>query len=675
MSPVKYRILSICLVVVAAFALLIIPSTALALNNNRIIDNTIFDNYNSMSAAKIDSFLNSKGDCISSSSGFRAINPIGYNENDGFIFGGPVTAGTVIYSASQAYEINPQVLLTTLQKEQGIVAPDGSVTCDTNTIAKSMGYGCPDTYTQHKYTGLNLYWRNGIKYSATTGGGICVNNSNKAGFSQQIIRAAWMLKYSRMRAEGNVDWAIIKGSWDNSDDLNATFSGYMTEGCLKRSKYESHCTDYDGYATIDGQSVHMDNGATAALYRYTPHFHGQELFTNIFTPWFGYTLVPLIFSRGYDVSTDKTGERAKIGIWLGKRPTANVTIPIFIYSPSNDRIVGGATTITITPTNFDWPEKNIVLIAGMDNQYLHGNVQNQLRFGRPTSNDPFYNNADLSAYNVPIIHQDSSNNPEVFRLYKSGLHYFTASPGERDSLIGSGWSDENAAFNYCYNGDQVVVRLVKDGLMRLAVKDSSAYQQAISDGFTVDQLLFTASTQGNTSVYWRFNPSTGNSLYTTSSSEGLAGGYIDKGEIFKTCSNDNQSVYRLYRQDDGDYFLTRSAYERDRAVNSLGYTYEGHSFYTCQTGGTESIYRLYNPTRRKHLYTSSSSEYNKAINNGGGWIADGVVFTLCINGTNPVYRLYKESIGKYLYTASATERDKAVASLGYANEGVIFTGQ
>lgn len=44
---------------------------------------------------------------------------------------------------------------------------------------------------------------------------------------------------------------------------------------------------YDGYTTIDGSSVHMDTGPTAALYWYTPHFSGNQHFVSIFESWFG----------------------------------------------------------------------------------------------------------------------------------------------------------------------------------------------------------------------------------------------------------------------------------------------------------------------------------------------------------------------------------------------------
>lgn len=279
----RYIAISLCLIFAASF----VCNTVLAYNNNDVIDDTIFDNYNSMNANQIDAFLNTfSGSCISTNSGFSAQDPTGYNSNDGYIYGNNVSAGRAIYDAAQAYGLNPQVLLTTLQKEQSLVT--GSAGCTTTKIAKALGYGCPDSGGSYSYNNVNLYTRSGTTYTSVSG--ICVNSAAKAGFSQQIIHAAWMLKYSEQRSEGNIGWAVIKDGWDNSDDLNATYSGYMTEGCFKRSKYESQCTYYDGYATIDNTAVHMDTGATAALYRYTPHFSGNQNFVSIFNGWFGTTL-------------------------------------------------------------------------------------------------------------------------------------------------------------------------------------------------------------------------------------------------------------------------------------------------------------------------------------------------------------------------------------------------
>lgn len=283
------RIGLLLITAVTGFALLFtalggITAHAETFNQNDVMDDVVFSNYNSMSADQIDGFLNGfANSCISTNSGFSAIDPTGYNPTQGYLYGGNVSAGRVIYDAAQAYGLNPQVLLATLQKEQSLVSGDAG--CTTNRIAKSLGYGCPDGGSSYSYNGVNLYTRNGTTYTSVSG--VCVNSAAKAGFSQQIIHAAWMFKYSQQRSMGNIGWAVIKGSWDNSDDLNATYSGYMTQGCFKRSKYESSCTYYDGWTTIDSTATHMDSGATAALYRYTPHFSGNRNFDTIFNNWFG----------------------------------------------------------------------------------------------------------------------------------------------------------------------------------------------------------------------------------------------------------------------------------------------------------------------------------------------------------------------------------------------------
>jgi uncharacterized protein YxeA len=284
----KKKIFAIALVaaVAAVAPFLHMYLTSAAFNPNRVMDDGVFNNTGTMSAGDIDAFLNARNSCISPQSGFRAVDPIGYSPGGGYQYGGNETAGTVILHAAQAYDLNPQVLIATLQKEQSLIT---STSCSTNTIAKAMGYACPDSGGSYSYSGINLYTRNGTTYTSVSG--ICVNSAAKAGFTQQVIRAAWLLKFAQQRSLGNINWAIVRGNWDNSDDRQSCYSGPVTEG------YRQVCPSgptnyYDGLRTIDGQSVHMDTGATAALYWYTPHFHGNQNFVSIFESWFGGTQSP-----------------------------------------------------------------------------------------------------------------------------------------------------------------------------------------------------------------------------------------------------------------------------------------------------------------------------------------------------------------------------------------------
>jgi hypothetical protein len=269
-----------------------LPLTAhAAFNPNNIIDDSIFDNVNSMSAGQIDAWLNSNfgsTSCISTAHGFSAPDPTGYTPSGGFTYGGNVSAGQVIYDAAQAYGLNPEVLLVTLQKEQSLVTGDAG--CSVLRYTGAVGYGCPDGGTTYNYSSVNLYTINGSTVTAVNG--TCVNTASKAGFSQQLIRGTWLLKFGQQRAKGNTGWAVIKSGWDNSDDPQTCYSGPMTQGSWKRCSSDANSIFYDGYTTIDGSSTHMDDGATAALYWYTPHFSGNQHFFSLFTQWFGNPTTP-----------------------------------------------------------------------------------------------------------------------------------------------------------------------------------------------------------------------------------------------------------------------------------------------------------------------------------------------------------------------------------------------
>jgi len=289
------------------------PAVA-AYNQNNLIDDFTFDDTSTMNASQIDAWLNTfSGSCISTNSGFSASEPTGYSPTSSSFFGrysygSPVSAGQVIYDVSVAHQINPQVLLTKLQNEEGLVRGDGTYGCGATAITASVGYACTDSGTfshDYSYTGADpytdssalltpLYYRNGTPVNSVSGN--CVNSNLDAGFSEQIVHAAWLLSFSRHRSEGQNTWAAVSGSWNHCDDNNtcpanmnipsswACYSGLMTQGSFKRCSTDTTPVFYDGYATIDGTAVHMDTGGTAALYVYTPHF---QSFDTIFNQFFG----------------------------------------------------------------------------------------------------------------------------------------------------------------------------------------------------------------------------------------------------------------------------------------------------------------------------------------------------------------------------------------------------
>ena len=281
----KYTAAMLCILTLLAQTL---PARADAFNPSLIMDDTVFDNVNSMSAAQIDAWLNTfPNSCISTNKGFSAPDPTGYSPSGGYTYGGNVSAGKVLYDTAQAYDINPQVLIALLQREQSLIT--GGAGCSVLRYAAATGYGCPDSGigTDYSYSGVDLYSINGVEVTSVTG--TRVNSAAKVGFSQQLIHAAWLLKYSEQRSEGNVTWAIIRGSWNNSDDLASCYSGPMTQG-TRKSCPNGQATYYDGYTTIDGGALYMSTGATAAFYWYAPHVSDNLNLYNPFVSWFGGTV-------------------------------------------------------------------------------------------------------------------------------------------------------------------------------------------------------------------------------------------------------------------------------------------------------------------------------------------------------------------------------------------------
>ncbi len=229
------------------------PSSAAALsgsnfNAGHIIDDTIFTNNLAMSEQNIQTFLNAKiGTCDNSgsqasdhynsatssyytdgqwavlhgqSSTFTCINQ--YVENTSTLqnnYGnytasvpGGISAAQIIYNAAQQYQINPEVILVTLQKEQGLVT-DYWPWLDEYQYA--MGYACPDTAAG------------------------C--NTSYADFYEQVDSAAWQFR-QYLTNPNNYNYAI------GQDYIQ-----------------------YSPTASCGGSIVAIQNQATAALYDYTPY--------------------------------------------------------------------------------------------------------------------------------------------------------------------------------------------------------------------------------------------------------------------------------------------------------------------------------------------------------------------------------------------------------------------
>lgn len=164
------------------------------------------------------------------------------------------TAAELIWDAAQVSGLNPQVVLVTLEKEQGLVTGAVSPSRLQRALNHAMGFDCPDG------SGCgNLF--PGFYYQL-------FGNTDTEGNRYLGATKSLMKSFSTPEGRGpSVNGATTRVG-DNVS-LDNTLGDYL--GILKQ------------------QLVTLGNRATAALYRYTPHvFDGNYNFWQFFTSWFKY---------------------------------------------------------------------------------------------------------------------------------------------------------------------------------------------------------------------------------------------------------------------------------------------------------------------------------------------------------------------------------------------------
>jgi len=273
------------------------PTSALAgWKAGRIINDSVFTSYKSMSASQIQSFLNSKvRSCDTNGQQLSEFGGPDLN-NDGKVqrwewsksrynqtkftclknwrSSGGTSAAQVIYNKAQKYKISPKVLIVLLQKEQGLVTDTWPLNIQYKT---ATGYGCPDTAPcDSQYYGL----------------------------------------------QNQIDWAA------------KMFRSIMNDSPTWYTPYElgNNYIQYNPSSSCGGKTVYIENRATQALYNYTPYTpnkaaldagwgsahcgaYGNRNFFLYFKNWFGQPNSNA--SYGYSITTQElysdSNYTAKIG--------------------------------------------------------------------------------------------------------------------------------------------------------------------------------------------------------------------------------------------------------------------------------------------------------------------------------------------------------------------------
>lgn len=251
-------------------------------NPGRIIDDGIFTNSNAMSVQDIQNFLDSKVTCDTwgaktSELGegtrrqwmanrgiqppFRCVtdyyeNPStkenNYSKNDRPA--GSISAAQIVYNYSKQFNINPQVIIATLQKENGMITDEWPTP---KQFTEAMGFACPD--------------------NVAPGAPAC--DPAYKSFASQVYQAA---RHFRGYIDNSPGWYIPYNTGSNSILWNPN------QSCGR-------------------STVNIENRATVALYSYTPYrpnqpalnaqyglgddcsAYGNRNFYLYFSDWFGST--------------------------------------------------------------------------------------------------------------------------------------------------------------------------------------------------------------------------------------------------------------------------------------------------------------------------------------------------------------------------------------------------
>jgi len=267
-------------------------SAATGWDATSIIDDVVFTNKDTMSAADIQNFLVSKVPTCDTygtqtseyGGGTRAQwGQANYGQSTftclkDYVEGGK-KASQIIYDTAQNFSINPQVLLVLLQKEQGLVTDTWPLNIQ---YRSATGYGCPDSTP-----------------------GVCA--SDYYGFTNQVNWAARMFR--AIMNDSPTWYKKYYPYWVNDPSTGTTGPRYV---------------QYNPDAGCGGSWLNIANRSTQALYNYTPYqpnaaalnasmgttvycgAYGNINFYRYFVQWFGTVrgYVPLDTPRWMQLNVD-----------------------------------------------------------------------------------------------------------------------------------------------------------------------------------------------------------------------------------------------------------------------------------------------------------------------------------------------------------------------------------
>lgn len=340
------------------FLLLVFPVTALAqvdpnFNPNKLIEDRVFSDVSTFGGpAGIQKFLESKNSVLANiSPDFLAKlkEPNIPTLKQGLDDPQPNlprlrTAAELVWDAAQASGMNPQVILVTLQKEQGLVTNRQNDSAEQlqKALDRAMGFDCPDS------SGCgNLF--PGFYFQLF--GNFDAANNRYLGAPKSLMKS--------FNTPGG------RGPWVNGGvaKVGDTIEIFNTQGPPNNA--------------APSQMVTLSNSATAALYRYTPHvFNGNYNFWKFMNQWFRYANGTLIKASDGKTYVIQNGTRQYVPNFVAQARNLNLASSISvsenelqsypqdkIYGPADNTIVkvSGQTQMYVFINNVKHPASDFVI--------------------------------------------------------------------------------------------------------------------------------------------------------------------------------------------------------------------------------------------------------------------------------------------------------------------------
>lgn len=320
-------------------------------------------------------------------------------QNPSASISGGESAAQIIYDSASQYQINPEVILVTLQKEQGLVTDNWPWL---NEYEYAMGYGCPDS------TGCSASY---------------------ADFYQQVNSAAWQFRY------------------------------YLNNPGAYNYWIGNNTIQYNPNASCGSSTVDIQNAATAALYIYTPYqpdaavlsgssdscsTYGNYNFWKYFTEWFGPTLdtnVTLGVESGtstvyvfYDGTKQGIPSQDVLDSWgLNGLPINTMDSSVFNATPTASTVLSRYATNTSNNTSYFADNGNVYNVSSNDASLWNSFPGQSLSQVTNT----LVNFADNQGEIKPFVSE--SGNSTYYMVDGGTLYPFTS------GVVYSSWAGQNNA--------------------------------------------------------------------------------------------------------------------------------------------------------------------------------------------------------------------------------------